>query len=105
MPTPPCPHAHTSPLQALDDKAKATACSSSRSCVTSYPVREQYGLIWVWPSAGPAAQAEAAAAALPLSKGVVKAAEGGQYLRWYRRELAYGWDILVENLTDPCEFV
>jgi phenylpropionate dioxygenase-like ring-hydroxylating dioxygenase large terminal subunit len=92
------------PTQAIDEKAKATACSSSRSCVTSYPVREQYGLIWVWPSAGPAAQAEAAAAALPLSRGVLKAAEAGQYLRWYRRELEYSWDILIENLTDPCKY-
>jgi hypothetical protein len=57
----------------------------------------------VWPSAGAAAEAEAAAAALPLSKGVVKAAESGQYLRWYRRELEYSWDMLIENLTDPCE--
>lgn len=89
--------------QALDDKAKATACNSSRSCVKSYPVREQYGLIWVWPSAGPAAEPEAAAAGLPLSKGVFKAAEAGQYLRWYRRELEYSWDILIENLTDPCK--
>lgn len=72
--------------------------------MTSYPVREQYGLIWVWPSAGPAAAAEAAAAALPLSRGVLKAAEKGQYLRWYRRELEYSWDILIENLTDPCEY-
>lgn len=71
--------------------------------MTSYPVREQYGLIWVWPSAGAAAEAEAAAAALPLSKGVVKAAESGQYLRWYRRELEYSWDMLIENLTDPCK--
>lgn len=57
----------------------------------------------MWPSAGPAAEAEAAAAALPLSKGVLAAAEAGQYLRWYRRELEYSWDILIENLTDPCE--
>lgn len=46
-------------LQALDAKAKAVACASSRSCVTAYPTRQQYGLIWVWPSAGPAAAAQA----------------------------------------------
>lgn len=46
-------------LQALDAKAKAVACASSRSCVTAYPTRQQYGLIWVWPSAGPAAAQQA----------------------------------------------
>jgi hypothetical protein len=51
--------AFASTLQALDAKAKAVACSSSRSCVTTYPTQEQYGLIWVWPSAGPAAAAQA----------------------------------------------
>eukprot|EP00775_Hariotina_reticulata_P001585 gene1585-1926_t len=44
---------------ATDDKAKATACSSSRSRLTVYPVREACGLVWVWPTAGPAAEAEA----------------------------------------------
>lgn len=27
----------------------------------------------------------------------------GPVLLLYRRELEYSWDILIENLTDPCE--
>eukprot|EP00879_Flechtneria_rotunda_P007034 GHRR01007384.1.p1 GENE.GHRR01007384.1~~GHRR01007384.1.p1 ORF type:complete len:451 (+),score=111.23 GHRR01007384.1:101-1453(+) len=88
--------------QAIDDKAKAVACSSSRSSVITYPVKEAYGLIWVWPTAGPAAAAQAAAEPLPVSKGMLAAwCEGRNKGTWYRRELPYSWDILIENLSDP----
>eukprot|EP00883_Tetradesmus_obliquus_P015685 jgi/Sobl393_1/8841/SZX73315.1 len=87
--------------QALDAKAKAVACASSRSCVTAYPTRQQYGLIWVWPSAGPAAAAQAAAAHLPVSQKLQEAWAAGNSPTWYRRVLPYSWDILVENLSDP----
>jgi phenylpropionate dioxygenase-like ring-hydroxylating dioxygenase large terminal subunit len=90
-------------LQAIDAKAKAVACSSSRSCVTRYPTREEAGLIWVWPTPGPAAESAAAAQPVSISKAAAsKFAEGGAGT-WYRRELPYSWDVLVENLTDPCE--
>jgi len=75
-------------LQAVDDKAMATACSSSRSCVTSYPIREDCGLIWVWPTAGGEAEAAAAAAPTPVSKAMQEACHTGALGRpssWYRR--------------------
>ncbi|KAF6264884.1 hypothetical protein COO60DRAFT_1698021 [Scenedesmus sp. NREL 46B-D3] len=87
--------------QAIDEKAKAVACSSSRSCVTRYPTKEEAGLIWVWPTAGPDAESAAAAQPVAISKAAAaKFAEGGAGT-WYRRELPYSWDVLVENLTDP----
>ncbi|KAF6251152.1 hypothetical protein COO60DRAFT_1705010 [Scenedesmus sp. NREL 46B-D3] len=85
--------------QALDARSKQTACASRRSCAVAYPTREAHGLIWVWPSAGPAAARDAAAAPLPVCQAVQAAAADG--LKWYRRELPYSWDILAENLTDP----
>lgn len=89
--------------QAIDAKAKAVACSSSRSCVTRYPTRTEAGLIWVWPTPGPEAESAAAAQPVSISKAAAaKFAEGGAGT-WYRRELPYSWDVLVENLTDPCE--
>ncbi len=30
-------------------------------------------------------------------------AEGKKVGSWYRRELPYSWDVLVENVTDPGE--
>lgn len=91
----------------MDDKAKAVACSSSRSCVTSFPVKEAYGLIWVWPAAGAEAAAMAAAAPLPISKGLVQHwnSKPDGHHKWYRRELPYSFDMLIENLADPCEFL
>uniref|UniRef100_A0A383VN49 Rieske domain-containing protein n=1 Tax=Tetradesmus obliquus TaxID=3088 RepID=A0A383VN49_TETOB len=87
--------------QAIDAKAKAVACSSSRSCVTRYPTRTEAGLIWVWPTPGPEAESAAAAQPVSISKAAAaKFAEGGAGT-WYRRELPYSWDVLVENLTDP----
>jgi hypothetical protein len=41
----------------------------------------------------------AAATAVPVCQAVQDAPAGS--LKWYRRELPYSWDILVENLTDP----
>lgn len=38
--------------QSVDAKAEATACASSRSCVKSYPVREEAGILFVWGHAG-----------------------------------------------------
>lgn len=45
----------------------------------------------------------AAAAHLPASKALREAWAAGRQPTWYRRQLAYSWDILVENLSDPCE--
>ncbi|KAF6253987.1 hypothetical protein COO60DRAFT_1703552 [Scenedesmus sp. NREL 46B-D3] len=91
--------------QAIDAKAKAVACSSSRSCVTAYPTQERFGLIWVWPSAAPAAARQAGelrpAACLPVSQALQDAWAAGNEPTWYRRVLPYSWDVLVENLSDP----
>lgn len=135
--------------QALDDKAKAVACSSSRSCVKSFPTREAYGLIWCFPDSSSDAQAAADAAPLPVAAGLASVWDAGKRPTTYRsvrsggcrgvaavpaadfvdsalheaagaltllsglvtsvagvahrRELPYSYDVLVENLADPCE--
>lgn len=45
--------------QALDPKAAATACASSRGCATAFPTKAAGGLLWVWPDTAPTAGAEA----------------------------------------------
>ena len=42
-------------------EAEATACESPRSCAKSYPVKEEAGVLWVWPTAGADAWLEASA--------------------------------------------
>jgi hypothetical protein len=44
----------------------------------------------------------AAAAPLPVSQALTEAWSKGRRLTWYRRQLPYGYDVLLENLTDPC---
>ena len=44
-----------------DAKAEKTACESPRSCAVSYPVKEEAGVLWVWPTAGADAWLEASA--------------------------------------------
>jgi hypothetical protein len=44
-----------------------------------------------------------AAAHLPVSQALQAAWAAGNTPTWYRRVLPYSWDILVENLSDPCE--
>lgn len=87
--------------QSLDAKAEATACASGRSCAKSYPVREAAGLLWVWADASPGADEEAASTPLPIPRALQEHADAGRRTRWYRRQLPYSWDVLIENVTDP----
>ncbi|GBF94954.1 hypothetical protein Rsub_07455 [Raphidocelis subcapitata] len=85
--------------QSVDAKAEATACASSRSCVRSYPVREQSGIIWVW--AHPGSPDEAESSPLPIPLGLQQLVASGKRIRWFRRVLPYSWDVLLENVVDP----
>ncbi|KAI8471131.1 MAG: hypothetical protein J3K34DRAFT_239010 [Monoraphidium minutum] len=87
--------------QSVDAKAEATARSSPRSCARSYPVKEAAGLIWVWGDALGGAAGEAEAAPLPLPRALQEHVAAGKEVSWYRRELPYSWDVLLENVTDP----
>ncbi|GAX79139.1 hypothetical protein CEUSTIGMA_g6579.t1 [Chlamydomonas eustigma] len=89
--------------QSIDEKAKTVACSSSRSCALTYPVREDCGLIWVWPDSRPEAASLAARTPTPVSQGVVQRWNDPTKTKpsWYRRELSYSFDVLIENLADP----
>jgi hypothetical protein len=91
--------------QSIDEKAKRVACSSSRSCAKTYPVREDCGIIWVWPDSGPQATVQAERNPTPVSQGVAQRWNDPTKSKpsWYRRELPYSFDILIENLADPCE--
>ena len=54
--------------QATDAAAAAAVTGSRRSRLETYPVCERAGLLWLWPTAGPDAALDAAAAPLPLWK-------------------------------------
>ena len=84
-------------------RAGAAALRSPRSGAVAYPTREAQGLLFVFPCADADAFEAALLAPLPLIPGLDEepgpaAAESGAP---YVRDLPYGLDTLVENLSDP----
>ncbi|MBD2201919.1 Rieske 2Fe-2S domain-containing protein [Calothrix sp. FACHB-1219] len=66
-------------------------------CAVTLPVRQEQGLLWVWPDVK--SREKAANTPLPLSP-QVDATKG---FVWYSyvRDLEYDWQILIENVADP----
>jgi len=87
------------PVSEWGDKQKAECA------VESYPTMEKAGLIWVWPETGSAAKAEAEATPTRGFDALFdeEAIAEGRIVRtaWSLRDLPYGWDYFVENVTDP----
>ena len=71
------------------------------------------GMVFVWGESGPQAAAEADAMPVPglpdLEQTEAKPmrSKNGQpmknFIKSYYRELPYGWEVLAENLQDPCK--
>ncbi len=71
------------------------------------------GMIFVWGESGPQAAAEADAMPVPglpdmeMSEATPTLNRSGEpqkhFINQYYRELPYGWDVLAENLQDPCK--
>ncbi|EDX87484.1 Pheophorbide a oxygenase family [Synechococcus sp. PCC 7335] len=87
--------------QSKDLKTEAKYCNDPRSAVAAYPTQERQGLIWVWGDSSAAAQQasqQRAPRTVPEldsdSNRVVRAS-------WNFRDLAYGWDFFMENVSDP----
>jgi len=76
-------------------------------CATSFPVKVAgSGVIFVWPQAGPEAEATAATTE---PRGFEEMLGGDRTLadgtvlhtKWGVRDLPYGWDFFMENVNDP----
>lgn len=73
--------------QADSPEQAASACSSPRSCVASFPVREEHGMLWVWPGSCPASAARSSQRPLPLPGELEAPTPGGSP----RGALLGGW--------------
>ncbi|MBW4594409.1 MAG: Rieske 2Fe-2S domain-containing protein [Brasilonema angustatum HA4187-MV1] len=71
--------------------------NQEKFCAVTFPVRQENGLLWVWPDVKSAAQA--VTTPLPLSPQVD--ASKGFVWSSYVRDLEYDWQTLIENVTDP----
>ena len=95
-----CSH-HIDDLQNCDDH------------VSVHVLQVMQGMIFVWGDSGPQAAAEADAMPVPglpdleQSEAKPMRSKSGQpmknFIKSYYRELPYGWDVLAENLQDPCK--
>ena len=72
----------------------ATAASSPRACVRSYPTQVEKAVVWFWPWGGEPSAAHDASPQYMVEPVAADAAT-------YTRDLPYGWDTLLENIADP----
>ncbi|EIE23217.1 Rieske-domain-containing protein [Coccomyxa subellipsoidea C-169] len=89
--------AHDSP------QSERTSLASKRSCVATYPVQVQLGLVWVWPESGPHAFIESSAEQPALNQRVKEVAPEDVALTTnqnFVRDFPVAYDILFENISD-----
>jgi phenylpropionate dioxygenase-like ring-hydroxylating dioxygenase large terminal subunit len=85
--------------QAPED-GKSRAMNNPRACVTSYPVRVQYGMIWMWPDNSESRWIESAANAVsdfpPEMDGPYI-----EFLPLFVRDFPYSIETFFDNVLDP----
>ena len=87
--------------QSKDQQTEANNRQNSQSCAVAYPTQECQGLLWVWPESGPQAQLESQTKALRIIPELEENSDRVIKLDWYVRDLPYGWDFFMENISDP----
>ena len=88
------------PQSEHDPTALATGLASPRTRLQMYPTTVAAGMLFVWPECDAGAAGRATAAPPPpVPVEVVSAVERRG---WYTRDVLYPWEILLENLLDPC---
>lgn len=87
--------------QSKDKETEAKNCSNSKSCAVVYPIQERQGLLWVWPESGTQAQVESQLREPRVVPELENPSDRVVKLYWNMRELPYGWDFFMENVSDP----
>ncbi len=87
--------------QSLDAATEATHCANPKSCAIAYPTQEQQGLVWVWAEPGAQAAVESQGRSPRLVPELEESSDRVVKLFWNLRDLPYGWDFFMENVSDP----
>jgi len=90
--------------QSKDKETEAKNCLNSKSCATAYPVKETQNIIWVWPESGTKANLESKTKEPLTIPELENDPEKVVVVSKYVRDLQYGWDFVMENLSDPAHF-
>lgn len=87
--------------QSKDKETEAKHCSDPQSCAIAYPTQERQGLLWVWPESGSQALRESELRSPRIIPEVESGSDRVVQLFWNVRDLPYGWDFFMENVSDP----
>lgn len=87
--------------QSKDKETEAKNCANSRSCAKVYPTQVRHGLLWVWPESGSAALVESRLRKPRVVPELEVPNEKLHKTFWGFRDLPYGWDYFMENVSDP----
>ncbi|MEQ8538987.1 MAG: Rieske 2Fe-2S domain-containing protein [Coleofasciculus sp. D1-CHI-01] len=87
--------------QSLDPQTEAKHCSNPKSCAIAYPTQECQGLVWVWSESGSQAQMESQLRSPRIVPELEENSDRVVKLFWNIRDLSYGWDFFMENVSDP----
>ena len=87
--------------QSIDKETEAKHCANSKSCAIAYPTQELQGLLWIWAESGNQAQIESKLRKPRLVPELEQNSDRVVKLFWNFRDLPYGWDYFMENVSDP----
>ncbi|MGL5135588.1 MAG: Rieske 2Fe-2S domain-containing protein [Planktothrix sp.] len=87
--------------QSQDAETEAKHCSNPKSCAVVYPTQERQGLLWVWGESGSQAQQESQLRPPRLVPELEENSDQIVKLPWGFRDIPYGWDFFMENVSDP----
>lgn len=77
--------------------------ANKRACASVRPAQVRLGVLWVWGESGENAALEAALKEpnLPKEAEDPALADRVKLTIWSHRDLPYGWEVAMENVTDP----
>ncbi|MDJ0718066.1 MAG: Rieske 2Fe-2S domain-containing protein [Prochloraceae cyanobacterium] len=87
--------------QSKDKETEAKNCENSRSRAMVYPTQVLQGLLWVWGESGETAQLESQLRSPRIIPELEDNSDKVEKLSWNVRDLPYGWDFFMENVSDP----
>lgn len=87
--------------QSFDGEKEAKNCDNINACVVTYPTQEKQGLLWVWAESGEQAKIESQLRKPRIIPELEETSDRIEKKYWNIRDLPYGWDYFMENVSDP----
>jgi phenylpropionate dioxygenase-like ring-hydroxylating dioxygenase large terminal subunit len=87
--------------QSKDKATEEKNCSNPKASAIAFPTQERQGLLWVWAESGEQAQQESQSRPPRLISELEEHSTKVVKKFWNIRDLPYGWDFFIENVSDP----